>query len=424
MPRPPRAVLGLLLALPLLLLTGWIALHRGDAPAPDDRDLHVERQTAVGENGFERYAAAAEAARLPHDEATWRRFHAFRAGETWEPEWITALAADNAPATALLRAGVASPAFAFPPQDPSHAGDARMHTLFLGQQLVALSGAQARIALRAGRVGEALELASLGLHAGRRLSAADNVDLFGIYMASVFQTLSLIDLEHAARTSRITPETARSLGALLESSRWTASDWRRVWSLEYARVRTELGALDPSTAGWPSPLLPNAYRWHPNRTAGAIADLYREQAAKSSRFCADANLLRDGKLASEGRRRAPENAFAPNALGELVIGQVRGRNYDQIQRNRCQFETQVSLVEVMIAAKAYSDDEGALPARLEDLVPRYLDALPLDRYDGAPLRYAHAARAIYSIGEDFTETGVGAPRGMFDTNEPGLSLAF
>jgi hypothetical protein len=418
MSRPPQATLGLLLALPLLLLTGWIVLHRGDAPAPNDRDLHLEGPPAAGENGFERFAAAADAARLPHDEATWRRFHAFRTGEIWEPDWITALVAENAPATALLRAGVSSPAFAFPAQGPSRVGDARMHTLLLDQQLVALSGAQARIALRDGRASEALELASFGLHAGRRMSAADNVDLFGIYMASVFQTLSLIDLEHAARASRVAPETARSLGALLESSRWTASDWRRVWALEYARVRTELGALDPATAGWPSQVLPNAYRWHPNRTAGAIADLYREQSAKSSRFCADADLLREGK------RRAAESAFAPNALGELVIGQVRGRNYDQIQRNRCQFETQVSLVAVMIAAKAYSDNEGALPERLEDLVPRYLDALPLDRYDGAPLRYAHAARAVYSIGEDFTDAGGGEPRGLFDTREPGLSLSF
>jgi hypothetical protein len=422
MSRPPRAALGLLLALLLLPLTGWIALHHRDAPAPDDSDLALAESTAAaGENGFERFAAAADAARLPHDEATWRRFHAFRAGQTWEPDWISALVAENATATALLRAGVASPSFAFPRGDPPRVGDARMHTLFLGQQLVALSGAQSRIALRDGRDRSALELASLGLSAGRRLSAADNVDLFGINMASAFQTVSLIDLEHAARSSRVAPETARSLAALLESSRWRASDWRRVWALEYARVRAELFALDPATAGWPSQLLPNAYRWHPNRTAGVLADLYRDQAAKSSQFCADANVLREG----EPLPQLPmASAFAPNALGDLVVGQVRARNYDRIQRNRCQLETQVSLVEVMIAAKAYSDSEGALPERLEDLVPRYLDALPLDRYDGAPLRYARAALAIYSVGGDFSAADSGAPRGLFDTREPGLSLAF
>ena len=423
MSRPPRAALGLLLALLLLPLSCWIALHRGDAPAPDDGDLRLDLPIAASdENGYLRFAAAADAARLPHDEATWRRFHAFRAGETWEPDWISALVAENAAATALLRAGVASPAFAFPQEGPQRLGDARLHTLFLGQQLVALSGAQSRIALRDGRTRDALELASLGLQAGRRLSAADNVDLFGIYMASAFQTLSLLDLEHAARASRVAPEMARSLGALLESSRWRPSDWQRVWAFEYARVRAELGALDPALAGWPSLLLPNAYRWQPNRTASAIADLYREQTGKSAQSCADAHLARDGELRIASLGSA--SAFAPNALGRLVIGQLRARNYDRIQHNRCQFETQVSLVEVMIAAKAYSDSEGALPERLEDLVPRYLDALPLDRYDGAPLRYARAARAVYSVGEDFTDAGGGASRGLFDPHEPGLSLAF
>jgi len=103
---------------------------------------------------------------------------------------------------------------------------------------------------------------------------------------------------------------------------------------------------------------------------------------------------------------------------------VRARDYDRIQRNRCQLETQVSIVEVMIAAKAYSDSEGQLPERLDDLVPRFLDALPLDRYDGAPLRYARAAPAVYSIGEDESDEGGRAARGLFDTHEPELSLAF
>jgi hypothetical protein len=420
MPRPPQAALGLLLALPLLLLPGWIALQY-DAPAPDDRDLRAEQpSTAADANGFEWFTAAADAARLPSDEVTWQRFHAFRSGQIWDPDWILTLVADNAAATSLLRAGVASPAFAFPRKALPRVGDARMRTLFRGQQLVALAGAQSRIALRDGRDSEALELASLGLSAGRRLSAADNVDLFAIHMASAFQTLSLIDLERAARASRVAPETSRRIAALLEASRWNASDWQRVWALEYARVRAELFTLDPALAGWPSPFLPHTYRWHPNRTAAAIADLYREQARKSSRFCTDAGLRRDG----EASEAPAASAFAPNALGRLVIEQVRARNYDRIQRNRCQFETQVSLVEVMIATKAYSDSESALPERLEDLVPRYLDALPLDRYDGAPLRYARAAQSVYSIGEDHSEVAGGAARGLFDRFEPGLSLSF
>jgi hypothetical protein len=107
-----------------------------------------------------------------------------------------------------------------------------------------------------------------------------------------------------------------------------------------------------------------------------------------------------------------------------VIDAIRSQSFDRLQLQRCQLETHVSLVEALIGTKAYSDAEGALPERLEDLVPRYLDALPLDRYDGSPLRYARAARAVYSIGEDFTDAGPAAAPSPLEPREPGLSLAF
>ncbi len=289
------------------------------------------------------------------------------------------------------------------------------------QQLIALGGAQARILLRDGRSRDAIELASLGLSIGKRVSAADNLDLFGIYMASAFQTVSLVDLEHAVRTTRITPESARDLAALLESTRWSADDWQRVWALEYERVFIALGELDAAgLAGWWR-LVPSAYRWQPNRTASALAELYREQRRKSTQFCADAGLQRAGSAVAPPRLA---DLLAPNGVGRLVIDEVRARSFDRIQLKRCQFETHVSLVEVMIAAKAYADAERALPERLEDLVPDYLDALPLDRYDGAPLRYARSVPAVYSVGEDFTGSDDAAAPYPDDPRAPGLALAF
>ncbi len=432
MTRPPPAALGLLLALPLIALWGWIALHRSDAPAPDARDLRLEpSRVATAENGFALFEAAAEAARLPRDEPTWRRFHAFRAGETWEPDWISELVARNAAATELLRASLATPAFAFARDGGRALGD-RMATRLRIQQLVALAGARARILLREGRAREAIELASLGLQVGKRVSAAENVDLFALQMARSYQTVSLIDLEHAARSAPLAPDTARALGMLLESTRWSAGDWQRAWALEYERLLAALGAVDVSRAragewslsGWPLLLLPGAYRWQPNRTASALVDLYRDQSRKSTAFCASAGL-RDGDRIALPRRTGLVAQLAPNGMGRLVIDQVRARSLDPLQLERCQLETHISLLGVLIAAKAYSDAEGSLPERLEDLVPRYLDALPLDRYDGAPLRYARALPAVYSVGKDFADAGGGerAPN-LLDPREPALSLAF
>lgn len=421
--RALAIALGSLLA---LALAGWIAVNRTDAADPDDRDLRLAQSPgAPFENGFDRLEAAAAAARLPRGESNWDRFHAFRAGELWEPEWISGLVAQNAPATALLRDALASSGFAFPPRDREGRYADRLATFVRVQQLIALAGAQARILLREGRSRDAIELASLGLRVGKRVSAAENVDLFGIARAIAFQTVSLLDLEHAARTTRLAPADALALGQLLESTRWRAEDWQRIWASEYERLLAEVDAAsesasDGSGLAWPTSVLPGAYRWHPNRTTAALADLYRDQHRKSALFCADAGLV--------ATRREPPHRFAdlvvPNAMGRSVVDAIRARSLDSIQLQRCQLETHVSLVAALVAVKAWSDAEGALPARLEDLVPRYLDALPLDRYDGAPLRYVPAARAVYSIGEDFTDAGPAAAPNVHDRLAPGISLAF
>ena len=423
--RPPAIALGSLLAL-ALVLSGWIALNRTDAPAPDDRDLrHAPSPAALAENGFDPLEAAAAAAHLPKGESNWDRFHAFRAGKTWEPEWISELVAQNAPATALLRAALASPEFAFPPPDRERPYADRLATLVRVQQLIALAGAQARILLRDGRSRDAIELASLGLRLGKRVSGAENVDLLGIRRAIAFQTVSLLDLEHAARTARLSPGDALTLGQVLESTRWRAEDWQRIWASEYERVLAEVDAAseharDGTGLAWPMSVLPSAYRWHRNQTAAALAGLYREQGRRSALVCADAGLVGAPHL----RPRRLFDLIVPNAMGRIVIAAVGARDFDSVQLQRCQLETHVSLVAALVAAKAWSDAEGALPERLEDLVPRYIAALPLDRYDGAPLRYARAARAVYSIGTDFTDAGPAATPNVNDPLSPGLSLAF
>ena len=50
---------------------------------------------------------------------------------------------------------------------------------------------------------------------------------------------------------------------------------------------------------------------------------------------------------------------------------------------------------------------GRLPDKLSDLVPKYLDAVPLDPFDGKPLRYKKLKKGfrVYSIGKDKKDDG-------------------
>ena len=64
-----------------------------------------------------------------------------------------------------------------------------------------------------------------------------------------------------------------------------------------------------------------------------------------------------------------------------------------------------------VAVEQYRLAKGLLPETLEDLTPEYLDAVPLDPFDGKPLRYKKLEKGyvVYSIGEDETDDGAPPP---------------
>jgi hypothetical protein len=62
---------------------------------------------------------------------------------------------------------------------------------------------------------------------------------------------------------------------------------------------------------------------------------------------------------------------------------------------------------VALAVQRYRLATGKLPDTLADLVPTYLDIVPMDPFDGRPLRYEklETGFVVYSIGEDGSDDG-------------------
>ncbi|CAN5868438.1 hypothetical protein BH11VER1_BH11VER1_37050 [soil metagenome] len=61
--------------------------------------------------------------------------------------------------------------------------------------------------------------------------------------------------------------------------------------------------------------------------------------------------------------------------------------------------------EIMLALRRHELEQGKIPDTLEDLVPKYLAAVPIDPFDGAPLRWNAKTKMIYSVGEDGIDEG-------------------
>jgi hypothetical protein len=62
--------------------------------------------------------------------------------------------------------------------------------------------------------------------------------------------------------------------------------------------------------------------------------------------------------------------------------------------------------------------EGRLPETLEQLVPKFIEAVPIDPFDGKPLRYKRLEKGytIYSVGEDGEDNG-GIPKSKVQKDE-------
>ena len=75
------------------------------------------------------------------------------------------------------------------------------------------------------------------------------------------------------------------------------------------------------------------------------------------------------------------------------------------------FTQQCSLdaIRLQIACKLYKRKYGKYPKKLQQLVPEFIDAVPIDPFDGKPFRYSYENKIVYSVGPDLKDSGCTKP---------------
>ncbi len=84
-----------------------------------------------------------------------------------------------------------------------------------------------------------------------------------------------------------------------------------------------------------------------------------------------------------------------------------------------------STLEILLAVQAYQRDNGRYPTELADVVPKYLDQIPLDDFDcvGGTIRYRRnesGGAVVWSIGPD----GIDGNGDVVFTTAPPLDVGF
>ena len=121
---------------------------------------------------------------------------------------------------------------------------------------------------------------------------------------------------------------------------------------------------------------------------------------------------RDGVTWDEVRRN--ENKFARYQLGKgftfLAWATTRWtvwRSRRQAEMRHKRITAHVRLLIAELAARCYESEQGRAPADLEQLVPKYLQRVPVDPFSGRPMLYRAQGTnwLLYSVGEDGVDDG-------------------
>jgi hypothetical protein len=112
--------------------------------------------------------------------------------------------------------------------------------------------------------------------------------------------------------------------------------------------------------------------------------------------------------------RRSENRFARYQLSKgfnpitWVMGRWevwRSRQRAEVRNNRVLAHSRLTMVE--LALRIFASEQGNPPENLHQLVPRQLQAVPLDPFNGRPLVYRPQGNKwlLYSVGEDCVDDG-------------------
>jgi len=423
-----RILRGMAVALGVAVLAGsiWLIVLLVDESPTDDSDLRIVRpEVAVEENAVTWFQAAAEKSVWPkadfsgdfqaesaepqfEDAGEPERVGMMLEGKGWDEELAIQVFEDNEEAFRLLRRATECKECVVPPCDLW----TEMPWVYGLLQLSNVAQLKAAWLMRQGREEEAL-VTGLELIEVGGLVQRGRGPLVPYLVANVLKGTGCYILRDVA--ARSSPDTealkgaARRLGRLTSRGDELALTYRAEYEMWASLVdKFKAGTLPPEMG----PRLGFdglAVFLKVNGTKRLLASSLRVLAANATRPYAEMSR----PPAPYGEQIGVMSLLcSTNPTGKLVYLSAMGWSVDENRPAldgplwlKCRHNSDMAATQVLLALVAYRAERGRLPSALNELVPEYLDAIPLDDFDGQPLRYNNREGVVYSVGRDLKDEG-------------------
>ena len=415
--------IGLLCGGAVAVALGIYWLQNRDLVAVSDGDLAFSRYPLPPEeNGFHSLRRAVRLLALSDRQS--RRLVVDSESRDWKPDQVRTLVERNADALQALDLALEAPVFQIP-------DDASPAEVLAWQKITKLLTAWAALAISEGKLWTAADNWQRILALSARIERAWGTSLLTAEVGFAIRERALDSINLYLGRRTLSGAVSGALARILPAYRSDPKSWAQMWPVEYHRIAATLAKSPEATAfaldghlgvpPFPLRLAPESYLFQPYRTRARFADFYRRRILEAALPCSQKTEPVVPEVDPEDPWRGVGLREASNISGALLF-RTAVRRYREAEPKRCIADTWVVETAVLLGLHAYESAKGELPKNLQELVPEYIAAVPLDPFDGQELRYVPAARYVYSVGSNFTDEG-GRPGARWDLAEPTLQLA-
>ncbi len=334
--------------------------------------------------------------------------------EHWTDADYEAFMKSNAPALAELRRGLTKPCVS-PPQRGLKGMDKGLDVVYQAytkdRELARTLRSEAMYYERKGDYGKAVDsqLDCVEMGVGVPRGGDLQGDLVGVSIVAIGSSkveanlarLNPSDLARAAaRIERIQNKIVPYSEIVLEEGYMLASEYAEI----FASPNTRSLAMNPLT--WPA--LRAVYLL--DTSGSSTSDFMQGARLAFANKTGLINQMLDYWKAGAEECRKPYTGTSsvpmPNGLlQDMLSGAARGS-----RKYHLRLETTIALVQTDLALRRFNADQKHYPARLDELVPGYLKAVPVDPFGvGKPLRYrainGGKSFMLYSVAGNMTDDG-------------------
>jgi hypothetical protein len=379
-----------------VLLKSWLA----PTPAFNDADLQPNRAiVSTDMNAFPLLLEAGELMAISEQDET--AIYALGSGSSWNEADAKAFLTANTAALAKLHEIWSRPQL----QVNVISNFAQEYPyLEKWRQLTSLALIEARLSFHTGNEPDAFELAMRIVRFGHRVEAS-NGDVIHYLVGAAIKSSGLECLRQFANHTRQPKDSLLSIARQLRDFEANQDGLYNALKVDYATQATFLGefSTDTNSFGQLVAIVPNPM-FSATRSKVELAGQIRCTMIAVTNFYAN------------GLLEMPVIKTNRSTLGQLLQGNAVGSMFNEMSQSsreklllrKCRENVALRATRVMLALRAFQMTHGQLPQSLAELLPDFLETIPLDDFDGKPIRYLPELKTIYSVGSDLTDNG-GAP---------------